>query len=420
VRLVNGSTIHFVGLDNPQRWFSAEIGELYFDEAHEIPEDKVLMLATRLRQRCQECSQAGREACSHLPHRMSFAFNPDSPAHWLYRWFLAGAKEIKDAQGRVIGYRKDYLTAGEAAASLGDCVFILARAVDNPFLPPEYVQKTLLALPPLLRQRYLEGRWVYAAGRSFFDLEGLQRLEREARDPVIIGVMEEVEGRARISRKQGGGWWVWKPPVRAGMKRKDGGAVERSHSYVVACDVSSGTSNDYSAVVVMDVDELEVVAEFQGMIEPSRLAEQCYLAARLYCNAVIAPEITGGWGYAIVQELRRLGYGNVYTRVQFDRLSARWTDAVGWDTNERSRAIMLDNLERAVRMGGVKLPSTRLLHELATFTWPSKGIPRSPRAAEGANDDLVMATAIALTVALERRPARSLRQSEYTLAYTLS
>ena len=31
-----GSQVHFVGLDNPGRWFSTEIGAVGFDEAHEI------------------------------------------------------------------------------------------------------------------------------------------------------------------------------------------------------------------------------------------------------------------------------------------------------------------------------------------------------------------------------------------------
>src|SRR5215813_11073596 len=44
VELWNGSRIHFVGLDDPLRWYSSEIGIVAFDEAQEIDEDTVLRI----------------------------------------------------------------------------------------------------------------------------------------------------------------------------------------------------------------------------------------------------------------------------------------------------------------------------------------------------------------------------------------
>jgi hypothetical protein len=55
----------------------ASLAALAFDEAHEIPEDSVLKLMTRLRQR-------------GMPHKVRLCFNPENPGHWLYRWFIAG------------------------------------------------------------------------------------------------------------------------------------------------------------------------------------------------------------------------------------------------------------------------------------------------------------------------------------------
>src|SRR5262245_37055356 len=51
----NGSQVHFIGLDNPGKVFSAEFGAALFDEAHEIAERDVLTINSRLRQRCEKC-----------------------------------------------------------------------------------------------------------------------------------------------------------------------------------------------------------------------------------------------------------------------------------------------------------------------------------------------------------------------------
>ena len=55
---------------------------------------------------------------------------------------------------------------------------------------------------------------------------------------------------------------VFMPPVRWHVE--DDGTEVKSHRYVVAVDASSGVSSDYSAVQVIDVEEFEQVAEWQG------------------------------------------------------------------------------------------------------------------------------------------------------------
>src|SRR5262245_19464258 len=92
VELWNGSRIHFIGLDDPVRWFSSEVGLLVFDEAHEIPEDTVAKLMTRLRQR-------------RMPRLVALGFNPENPGHWLFKWFILGAEKTRT------GYAKRELYA---------------------------------------------------------------------------------------------------------------------------------------------------------------------------------------------------------------------------------------------------------------------------------------------------------------------
>ena len=125
----------------------------------------------------------------------------------------------------------------------------------------------------------------------------------------------------------------------------------------------------------------------------------------IYNHALIAPEVTGGWGHSIIKELERLKYGKIHTRKVWDRLSKHWTDKLGWDTNVGTRAIMLDTLERVLREREFGLNSQRTLMELGTFVRDEKN---RPAAQPGTNDDLVISLAIAVTICLER--PRTLRR----------
>ena len=42
---------------------------------------------------------------------------------------------------------------------------------------------------------------------------------------------------------------------------------------------------------------------FQGKVTPTELAEEAYRLGRVYNNALAVPEVTGGWGFTVEQEL---------------------------------------------------------------------------------------------------------------------
>jgi hypothetical protein len=164
-------------------------------------------------------------------------------------------------------------------------------------------------------------------------------------------------------------------------------------------DVSSGGSYDKSAIQILCIEDFEQVAEYQGKIAPSELAIEAYRAGRVFNNATAIPEVTGGWGFSIIQELTRLHYPSTYTRKVLDRLSKKWTDKLGWDTTANSRAHMLDTLYRVLSEREFVLNGVRSINELATFVY---GKNNKPQAQDGCNDDLVIALAIAVTVAVDR------------------
>lgn len=419
--LWNGSQVHFVGLDDPGKWFSSELGGAMFDEAHEIMEADVLTINSRLRQRCIPCVKAGRDDCPHMPHRIVLTFNPSFPGHWLQQWFILGAQRTEH------GFRKDQLIASNAEFPIGDAEFFVARAADNPFLPPKYIEQSLAGMSTPQRRRYLDGLWEHVSGSGFFDQDALAALTQAAMEsqPVLIGEPDGdpsgvVEGKkpSLVPRKNGR-LEVFKPPVRWHTNAATGDEVQ-PHRYVVAVDSSSGTSADYSGIQVLDVEEFEQVAEWQGKVDPDKLALASFLVGCVYNGALLAPEITGGWGFAVTKRLQELigkykgppvTKPRIYTRPIRDRLSQRWTDMVGWDTQTKSRAEMLSVLEEALRDGSLTVHGQRTLAELAAFAFgdPNRhGEYGTPRARQGSHDDLVIPLAIATTIAA--RLPRQLRR----------
>lgn len=417
IRLPNGSTFLFVGLEDPIRWFSSELGALIFDEAHEIDEETVVKLITRLRQVLPD----GREA----PGSVIIAFNPENPGHWLQRWFILGASRTK------YGFRKAQVWATGATKPLGDGEFIFAKATDNTYLPPNYVDQKLGGLPELLRRRYLEGEWLYTTGSSFFDTEALQHYQTQVGQPRWVGETTGADrrllaglarsgrhadpeklGKIRIRPARQGLTFVWQPPLR---ERIEDGKRKPANRYIAAVDVSSGGSTDFSAIQVICVETLEQVAEYQAKVDPDLLAIEAYRLGKIYNDALVVPEMTGGWGFTIASELKRLGYPRLYTRRVKDRLTQKFTDKLGWDTNVATRAMMLDTLEQALRERVLTLNGERTLAELVTFVRDDNG---RPAAQPGTNDDLTVTLAMAMTVAVEMpRQLRRAKEPEYRPAF---
>lgn len=433
VKLPNTSTMHFIGLEDPVKWFSSEIGVLAVDEAHEVLEDTISTLITRLRWPNGPVSSSGDMGL------VMIGFNPENPGHWLQRWMILGSEQTE------WGFRKKELWLEDASEPIGDVEFTFARAADNPFLPPGYVERTLGGLNEMMRRRYKEGEWVYTSGKCFFDLEALGEYAKEVCRPKWIGYTAgadarlakrlRVEGRTVNLRKEGrirmadehggrikvagntgaaGPWSVWEAPQRERFD-EDSGKTLPDNRYVVSVDVSSGEAADYSAIQVLCVETLAQVAEYQAKIDPDLLALEAYRIGRIYNHALIVPEVTGGYGFTIVKELQRLGYGRIYTRVVQDRLTKQFTDKLGWETGPRTRFVMLDTLERLLRERDLELRGERSLGELLTFVRDKDG---RPAAQPGCADDLVITLAIGATIVDQMpRQLRRVREEKYEPAF---
>lgn len=214
------------------------------------------------------------------------------------------------------------------------------------------------------------------SGETFLDVSVIQRIQKEVSEPVLKP--EEFEGE----------FWIWRAP-------------EKGKKYLVSCDVASGGAGgeDYCTAQIIELKEMEQVAEYKSKITPDVLAEKSIDICKLYNNAYLVIE-NNGIGLAANLVAKRLDYKNLaYFDKDTGRLLDKWTAEYkminpGYAITPKSRPVVLAKFQEFVNKEFVKINSKRLANELLTFV-VSNG---KPQASSGKNDDLVMAFALAIWV----------------------
>ena len=141
---------------------------------------------------------------------------------------------------------------------------------------------------------------------------------------------------------------------------------------------------------------MNIAAELHGKIDPDLAAEQLHFLGRWYNTARIAVEMGGGFGEAVVIPLRdgkrgRRPYPKLYRHVQDDRPDFKQNITYGFPITSKTRPLIISQLEVAIREES--LPHIPLQTILECKTFVRRDTLPSPRAAEGTNDDRVMALA---------------------------
>lgn len=122
--LKNGSEILFIGIDQPTKIGSLEVGWIFIDEIIEFTEADYNMLLGRLRH--------------PVPfHQIFGATNPADPQHWVHKRFYDNQELIRD----------------------GTVKLVESNALQNPFTPESYKTR-LKTFRGRYYERYVEGKWI--------------------------------------------------------------------------------------------------------------------------------------------------------------------------------------------------------------------------------------------------------------------
>lgn len=228
----------------------------------------------------------------------------------------------------------------------------------------------------------------------------------------IRGGTLEVPKRVAWTPKVPGGavaspWRVWEQP--------DPGDDERARgAYIVAVDPAGGEENEkgelaWHAIQVIDHRSKAQVAEWRSRIDPDLIAEQALLAALLYNKALIAIEVTGGYGGFIARKLRRdYGYPLVYRRRPLSKDRDKQEEVLGWATTPGTKPYLEGRAAELLRtrygddveeVDPSIVRSRVLAREFATYIRDERG-KTGPQG--NAFSDLLMAWMIGQQIAHER------------------
>jgi hypothetical protein len=214
--------------------------------------------------------------------------------------------------------------------------------------------------------------WI-VAGRPVFDTNRLLLALDRTRKPLRVGYLDgglkfHDDRKAPIKM-----WEAPKPETR----------------YTMGVDVALGVrGGDYSVMELVDPDDNQV-CEWHGHIDPISFAGEVEKLARYYNDALVAIEIENQ-GFATQAELRK-HYFNLYRWRYMDRFSDRLTDKIGWETNMKTKPMLIAHMAHLVREGSCAIKSKDLVQEMMRFI----ETPTGGEAASGCKDDRVMAWMIA-------------------------
>ena len=182
-------------------------------------------------------------------------------------------------------------------------------------------------------------------------------------------------------------YWIWEE-------------YKPEKKYLLVADVARGDGADFSVYHIINITDMEVVAEYKGKPNIDDFSTILYTAGHEYGNCLLVVE-NNNIGYSVLEKLIDLDYPNLYYSVKgtheyLDQVQAIGNNSAiaGFTTSMKTRPLIIAKLEEFVRNNILKIQSGRLLNELKTFIWRNG----KPQAMKGYNDDLVMAMAIACWV----------------------
>lgn len=204
----------------------------------------------------------------------------------------------------------------------------------------------------------IEGEFVVLGGMLFFQLDRLNELINDCAEPI-----ETREGHTLI--------WKRRTPVG---------------KYCAGLDACWGQTGSYACLWILDWQTGDQVAEIHSRLMPDEMADASVKLCKEYNDAYLMIEANGEGKNAVKTALEN-GYGHrMYSRDDTKE------EKYGFWTDDRTRPVILGNLEAAVRHGEISIRDREWVNEAMAFIRDEQGVPRP---AEGNYSDRIMASALA-------------------------
>ena len=136
-------------------------------------------------------------------------------------------------------------------------------------------------------------------------------------------------------------------------------------AYSIGADVAEGLeTGDLSTACVID-RSLEVCCTYSGHVDPDQFGDILVKLAEWYNGAIITHE-QNNHGHAVSSSIKRLNYNKLWKREVQDELGKEIQDKIGWNTNVKTKMLMLDELVAPYRDGLLKVNCKSTLREMLT------------------------------------------------------
>lgn len=291
------------------------------------------------------------------------------------QWWMCPDK-IRDGGGPYKGYNKkleeyeqrDFWNHPEVKKEAEDFFKPIAeKPKENPWLSFQFSQQGEVKY----RQEILQDFVVM--GNSVFSADTLERWQTYVINPIAEG---------DLNNRYWKGLWYWRKP-------------EKEHRYALGVDVAKGSSNDSSAVNIIDLDYNEQVAEYLGHCTTKELGKIVNDLGKYYNDAYVIIE-SNSIGEAVFNDLYyNYNYNNMYKMKKINKNDRTqvWT---GWMTTTKTRELITNNFidlfSDEDMTEGVNIHSQRLLDQMKTWVWAGG----RPDHTENTHDDDIMSFAIVL------------------------
>lgn len=167
--------------------------------------------------------------------------------------------------------------------------------------------------------------------------------------------------------------------------------------YTIGVDPSDGEGADFSCIDVWQKEPIRQVCQYYGKLRPDELAELTKQIAEFYNRAFTGVENNMLTTILFLSKI----YDNYYYDTRIDEKTLKRTKKIGWNTNLKTRDVMIDEFNILFDEGNLEINSQITLSEMRTFVKKDNG---KREHADGKHDDALIGGMIAIQMR-KLRPA---------------
>ena len=177
--------------------------------------------------------------------------------------------------------------------------------------------------------------------------------------------------------------------------------VEKGVPYVLGGD-TAGEGSDANTATVIDNSNDKIVATLHQKQDETTYTLQVYCLGRYFNDALVGLE-TNYSTYPTKMLSEEYKYPNLYIREKADDYTGKLYKSFGFETNKKTRPLILANLQRIINEEIDKITDIDILREALVFIKNEKG---RAEAQEGCHDDRIMGTAITYEISGQQSTVR--------------